>query len=65
MQHTTLALFLDTTPLLEEKWHTGIAALQKDRLHPGLLHRSGPWSAFPSNDDPMDTVQRQRIEWTK
>jgi hypothetical protein len=64
MQHTTLALFLGTTPLLEKEWHPCMAALQEDRFHPGWLHRSGTRSTFPSNDHPMDTFQREGIEWT-
>jgi len=53
-------LFLGPSPLLEEKWHSVLATLAKDRVNPRLSQGARPKAAFTANYHPMDTAEIDR-----
>src|SRR5260370_22418619 len=49
--------FPASAPLFEEKWNIRVLALVADRKNPRLIHRSGPKTAFATNNDPVDSFK--------
>jgi hypothetical protein len=48
---------MNPAPLLKEECDTSLLTLGTDRVNPVLPHRSGSWTAFTSDDYPMNSVE--------
>src|SRR5262249_11719516 len=57
VQLPACAVLADPTPLLEEEWHLGSAALLQDRLHPIPPHGTSTRSLLAADDHPRDALK--------
>lgn len=54
---------VDPTPLLKEEWNIGSQTLVSDVNHPVFRHWSGARPRFPTDDDPVYTLQVEVWQW--